>query len=73
MDDKDDRIERAIDNDRSILLLTNDDANVQPLIVLVPQWSKATFDLLSKSRQEEIISEFAHNLGEAWERFLKEE
>jgi len=68
----DERVEAVVDNDRSIMLLTNNDDMAQPLIILVPQWSKATFETLSKKRQEEIVSEFAHEIGEAWERFLKE-
>jgi len=68
---KKDRVEAAVDNDRSIMLLTNVDDMAQPLIILVPQWSKATFDRLPKLKQEEIVSEFAHEVGEAWEKFLK--
>jgi len=69
---KKDKVEAVVDNDRSIMLLTNNDDMAQPLIILVPQWSKATFDKLSKIRQEEIVSEFAHEIGVAWEKFLKE-
>ena len=67
-----DKVEVAVDNDRSIMLLTNNDDMAQPLIILVPQWSKATFEKLPKLRQEEIVSEFAHEIGVAWENFLKE-
>ena len=68
-----DKVEVAVDNDRSIMLLTNNDDMAQPLIILVPQWSKATFEKLPKLRQEEIVSEFAHEIGMAWEKFLKED
>ena len=67
-----DNVEAVVDNDRSIMVLTNNDDMAQPLIVLVPQWSKATFEKLPKQRQEEIVSEFAHEVGEAWEKFLRE-
>ncbi len=61
-----------LENKRNILMLTNNRADVQPLIVLIPQWSKASVDLMSRERQEQIYSEFAHELGLAWEKLLRE-
>lgn len=61
-----------LDNERNIIMMTNDRAEVQPLIILFPQWSKSAINLMPKLRQEQIYSDFAHEIGEAWETLLRE-
>lgn len=60
-------------NDRSIWVGTNNDANIQSLIILVPQWSKASLVLMSEKRQLNIWDQFTHEVGLAWEKVLREE
>lgn len=61
-----------IDNERSIMMLTNKDATVNPLMIVLPQWSKASLDKMSKARQNAIYDQFAHEVGLAWEKLLRE-
>lgn len=61
-----------LDNERNIIMMTNDRAEVQPLIIMFPQWSKFAINLMPKLRQEQIYSDFAHEVGEAWETLLRE-
>ncbi len=61
-----------LDNDRNIWAMTNEDATFNPLVILFPQWSKTSLDLMPKVRQEEIYEKFIHEIGIAWEKLLRE-
>ena len=61
-----------VKNERIAIALTNNDSSAQPLIIVIPQWSKAHIDILPKKRQEEIYESFVEEVTEAWEKLLKE-
>jgi hypothetical protein len=59
-------------NDRSIYLFTNIDETIEPLIVTVPQWAKASLDKMPKARQEQIYDQFSEDISVAFEKLLRE-
>ena len=60
------------DNDRSIWIGTNANESTKPLMIFIPQWAKASLDLMPRERQEMIYSEFVHDIGVAFEKLLRE-
>ena len=61
-----------IANDRSIMIGTHQCETIQPLTIMIPQWAKASLDLMPKERQEMLYSEFVHEIGVAFEKLLRE-
>ena len=61
-----------IDNQRYTMMLTNNDATFKPLLIMIPQWAKASLDKMSKARQQAIYDQFVHEVGQAWEKLLRE-
>ena len=61
-----------IDNQRQIMLLSNNDATYNPLLIMIPQWAKGSLDKMPKLRQESIYDQFVHEVGLAWEKLLRE-
>ena len=61
-----------IDNQRYTMVLTNNDATFKPLLIMVPQWAKASLDKMPKERQHTIYDQFVHEVGLAWEKLLRE-
>ena len=72
MADKETRIEVDIPNDRSIHVLTNNDKTVNPLIIVLPQWSKGSIDKMPKNRQNAIYDQFSEDVSVAFEKLLRE-
>jgi hypothetical protein len=66
------KIDLDVNNERLLLMLTNNDSAVKPLIVLFPQWSKASIDKMPRDRQQQIYDEFAHRVSDAWADLLRE-
>lgn len=62
----------APNNERQVLLLTNNDSTVQPLIIFFPQWSKASIERMPEQRQMKIYDEFVHQVSDAWDKLLRE-
>ena len=61
-----------VPNDRSLYLLTNNDAEVNPLIIIMPQWAKQSIVKMPKARQEAIYDQFSEEVSIAFEKLLRE-
>ncbi|KKN37152.1 hypothetical protein LCGC14_0766310 [marine sediment metagenome] len=61
-----------IDNQRQIMLLSNNDSTYNPLLIMIPQWAKGSLDKMPKERQYFIYDQFVHDVGLAWEKLLRE-
>ncbi len=72
MADKETRTEVDFPNDRSIHVLTNNDRAVNPLIIVLPQWSKGSINKMPKVRQEAIYDQFSEDVSVAFEKLLRE-
>lgn len=59
-------------NERSVLVMTNNDNTVQPLIIFMPQWSKASLDRMPKQRQLQVYDDFSSAVADAWDKLLRE-
>ncbi len=66
------KVKGEISNERKVVAVTNEYEFVNPLIIVVPQWAKASFDKMPKERQEMIASEFIHEITEAFVKLLRE-
>jgi len=64
--------EIEVPNDRSIHVLTNNDREVNPLIIVLPQWSKRSINKMPKARQEAIYDQFSEDVSVAFEKLLRE-
>lgn len=60
-------------NIRQVLMVTNDDRTVQPLVIVFPQWSKESLDKMPLGRQNKLYDDFATLVGEAWAKLISEE
>ena len=72
MADKETGTEVEFPNDRSIHVLTNNDKTVNPLIIVLPQWSKGSIVKMPKARQEAIYDQFSEDVSAAFEKLLRE-
>jgi hypothetical protein len=64
--------EIEVPNDRSVHVLTNNDREVNPLIIVLPQWSKGSISKMPKARQEAIYDQFSEDVSVAFEKLLRE-
>lgn len=72
MVDEDMKTPLNLSNDRSIYLLTNNDAEFNPLIIVIPQWAKQSIVKMPKARQEAIFDQFSEDVSIAFEKLLRE-
>lgn len=72
MADEDMKTPPTIPNDRSLHVLTNNDSEVNPLIIVLPQWAKQSIVKMPKARQEAIYDQFSEDVSIAFEKLLRE-
>jgi len=61
----------APQNERMVLIIENENPQAQPLIIVVPKWSKQHIEKLPKLEQQQVVDEFSSKITDAWEEFMR--